>query len=48
MSLRFYCHFLIFGLGYEKLLNFTVSLSEGNAGFAPPPSACKVMFRVTE
>lgn len=34
------------GLGYEKLLNETLPLSRGEDGFAPPPSACKVMFRV--
>ena len=34
------------GLGYEKLLNYTLPLSRGEEGFAPPPSACKVMFQV--
>lgn len=34
------------GLGYEKLLNYTLPLSRGEEGFAPPPSACKVMFKV--
>ena len=35
-------------LGYEKLLNYTLPLSQGEKGFAPPPSACKVMFCVKE
>ena len=34
------------GLGYEKLLNYTLPLCKGEEGFAPPPSACKVMFQI--
>ncbi len=33
------------GLGYEKLLNCTLPLSQGSEGFNPPSYACKVMFQ---
>lgn len=34
------------GLGYDRLLNYIVDIEKGAEGFAPPPSAYKVIFEV--
>ncbi len=39
------CDLIGKGLGYERLLNYIIPLSEAQAGFTPPASAYKVIFK---
>lgn len=40
------CQLIGMGLGYERLLNYIIPLSDADNGFYPPKSAYKVMFEV--